>query len=261
VSAIQLAIDGRLIPPPDILPAYARRADFAKTGAAFVRAAAEWGLEPDHRVLDLGCGVGRFAVAYAAFADDRASYDGLDVSAEAIEICNRYISSNLPRFNFHLVDVFNAKYRSEADSRAASYEFPFPDRSFDFVFSNSLFTHLTRADVENYVHEIGRVLMPGGRCLNTFFLLNEVSKARLEGGRAGHQFPHAVERGVARAKRLDKLEAMIAYEEGFIRDLHREAGMTIAEPVRYGSWSLPREEQALSGPGFGIKDIVVAVRA
>jgi SAM-dependent methyltransferase len=211
-------------------------------------------------VLDLGCGVGRFAVAYAAFAGDRGTYDGLDVSAEAIEICNRYISSRRPGFNFHLVDVFNAKYRSEVDARAASYEFPFPERSFDFAFSNSLFTHLTRADVENYLHEIGRVLRPGGRCLNTFFLLNDVSKARLEAGNAGHQFPHSVEGGVARAKRLDKLEAMIAYEEEFVRDVHREAGMSIAEPVRYGSWSLPKEQQVLSGPGFGIKDIVVAVR-
>jgi SAM-dependent methyltransferase len=225
-------------------------------GAAFVRAAAERGLKPHHRVLDLGCGVGRFAVAFAAFADDRASYDGLDASAESIATCNTYIARHLERFRFHVADVFNAAYRPNASVRAAAYQFPFPDKSFDFVFSNSLFTHLTRDDFEHYLYEIGRVLDSRGRTLNTFFLLNAASRAGIERGKSQLEFPHPIEDGIARVKRIDRPEAAIAYDEDFVRQAHARAGLRIKEPTRYGTWS----GHDPSGPGFGNKDIVVAER-
>ena len=139
---------------------------------------------------------------------------------------------------------------------AAGYRFPFADRSFDFVFSNSLFTHLTKPDFENYLREIGRVLDSNGRTFNTFFLLNAASRAGLEAGRSRLALPHTVEDGLARAQRLDRLEAAIAFDEDFVREAHAAGGLRIEEPVRYGGWS-GREP---SGPGFGNKDIIVAVR-
>ena len=221
-----------------------------------MRTAAEHGLRPHHRVLDLGCGVGRFAVAFAAFASDRASYDGVDASADSIASCNRYIAPQLERFRFHVADVFNSMYRPEAEGKAADYRFPFPDESFDFVFSNSLFTHLTRQDLEHYLYEVARVLDANGRTLNTFFLLNAVSRVGIENGKSHMEFPHVIDGGIARVKRTARPEAAIAYDENFVRHAHSRAGLRIEEPVRYGSWS-GREG---SGPGFGNKDIVVAVR-
>ena len=50
---------------------------------------------------------------------------------------------------------------------------------------------------------------------------------------------------------------MIAYDEAFVRDAYARAGLRIEDPVRFGRWS-GREP---CGPGFGPKDIVVAVRA
>ena len=49
----------------------------------------------------------------------------------------------------------------------------------------------------------------------------------------------------------------IAHDEGRVRTWHERAHMQIEDPIRYGSW--PGRES--SGPGFGEKDIVVAVRA
>ena len=258
------AVD-ELIPPAETLPGYARkkrgvteadvRSAFKESGARFLQTAAQRGLEPHHRVLDLGCGVGRFAVALAGYLDERGSYVGVDISAEAIDLCQRWIGSKLPRFSFRHADVFNTHYNPAADERAARYRFPFEDGSFDFAFSNSLFTHLLPDDAENYILEIGRVLGRGGRTLNTIYLLNDESLALLdgEGSKQGstHEFGQ-----VARVKKLERPEAWIAYEEAFIRDVHERAGLTIEAPIRYGNW--PGREA--SGPGFGGKDIVVAVK-
>jgi hypothetical protein len=54
-----------LIPPERALPPYTRKGDFKKAGARFLQAAVDAGLEPHYVLLDLGCGVGRLAVASA----------------------------------------------------------------------------------------------------------------------------------------------------------------------------------------------------
>jgi SAM-dependent methyltransferase len=254
-SGIAAAIDPTLIPPPQRLPPYARRGNFREIAAGFVTTAAARGLEPDHRVLELGCGVGRFAVGFAAFADAEGSYEGIDTVPKSIETCGAYIASNLPRFHFQVAHVFNSMYRPDVDEPAAAYRFPFDEASFDFVFSNSLFTHLMQDDLENYLREIGRVLRPGGRALNTFFLLNRESEAAIANSGRKMKFPHPVEGGVARTQRPGLPEAAIAYEEDFVREAHAHAILRIEEPLRYGSWS----GREASGPGFGTKDIVVAV--
>jgi hypothetical protein len=41
-----------LIPPQDVLPAYAQGRNFQRAGRRFLRAVVEHGLEPDHRVLE-----------------------------------------------------------------------------------------------------------------------------------------------------------------------------------------------------------------
>jgi SAM-dependent methyltransferase len=252
---VKVTIDPALIPPLEALPVYARKGNFARIGAGFVETAVERGLEAHHRVLDLGCGVGRFAVAFAAYTDAEGRYEGLDASVESIQTCNTYIAPGLDGFHFQVADVFNTHYRPDADQPAASYRFPFADGSFDFVFSNSLFTHLVPADFENYLGEIARVLVPGGRTLNTMFLLNAAAFEGLAAGRSRQELPHSIEGGIARVKRLDRPEAVIAFEEGFAREAHARAGLGIEEPVRYGAWS----GRQASGQGFGNKDIVVAV--
>jgi SAM-dependent methyltransferase len=241
-----------LIPPERALPGYTRKGDFRKAGARFLRAAVDGGLEPHHRVLDLGCGVGRFAVALSEYLDDRGRYVGLDTSRDSIALCDKWIASKLPSFRFVWADVFNTNYNPSAEAKAAQYRFPFDDNAFDFVFSNSLFTHLVPDDARNYFHEIGRVLRPGGRTVNTIFLLNEESLALVENGESRHGVLHGFG-DVARVKRPERPEAWIAFDEDFVRQAHDEAGLGI-EAVRYGAWS----GREASGPGYGKKDIIVA---
>jgi SAM-dependent methyltransferase len=248
-----------LVPPERAMPAYTRRGDFKKTGAWFRQGAVDAGLEPHHRILDLGCGVGRLAVALSDYLDARGRYVGFDTDRKAIRTCKKQIGSKLPQFSFVWADVFNTRYNEAGEARAAQYRFPFDDGAFDFVFSNSLFTHLVPEDARNYFHEIGRVLTPGGRTMNTMFLLNEVSLPLVESGKSNQGALHPFG-DLAWVRRPERPEAWIAVNEDYVRKAHDEAGLQI-QGVRYGAWS-GREAawtgREKSGPDFGRKDIVVA---
>src|SRR5690606_11444566 len=64
------------------------------------------GLQPGHRVLDIGCGVGRLAIPLTAFLDPvRGSYVGFDVAAGAIRWCQDEIASRYGNFSFRAVDL------------------------------------------------------------------------------------------------------------------------------------------------------------
>ena len=82
--------------------------DFTAIGrefAGYLRTHA--GLAPDHRVLDVGCGVGRIAVPLLDYLSGRGGYDGFDIVPRAIRWCERSIAPRNPRFRFVLADLRN----------------------------------------------------------------------------------------------------------------------------------------------------------
>jgi ubiquinone/menaquinone biosynthesis C-methylase UbiE len=79
----------------------------------------EWGgerLVRSKRVLDLGCGDGRFALAAAPFAE---SVDGVDPDPDAIAAAKK---------NARKSRVRNVRFRV-----GAAQELPYPDGAFDLV--------------------------------------------------------------------------------------------------------------------------------
>jgi SAM-dependent methyltransferase len=98
-------------------------------------------------LLDVGCNWGRWTLA-AAGAGYRAV--GIDPALEAIAAARR-VAAQLGRGAGYLV----------ADAR----HLPFPDASFDVVFSYSVLQHFGKGDALRALSEIGRVLRPGGRAL------------------------------------------------------------------------------------------------
>src|ERR1700757_2189666 len=210
------------------------------------------GLQPGDAVLDVGCGSGRMALPLTGYLNREGRYAGFDFSREAIAWCTENISGSHPNFEFTVVDIQNGSYNPTGKYKSSDFRFPYPDGSFDVVFLASLFTHMLPSDVKHYMHEIVRVLKPGGRSLITFFLLNEESSALSKEGKASFNFEHQM-LGY-RTTHVDHPEAAIAYQEEFVRYLYGECGLELGEPLRYGAWC--GRTDGMSG-----QDVVVAVKA
>lgn len=208
------------------------------------------GLKPHERVLDVGCGIGRMAVPLTRYLSANGSYEGFDVFLEGIRWCRKNIAPKYPNFRFQVADIKNKEYNPSGRFAASEYTFPYEDASFDFVLLTSVFTHLLPEELENYLSEIRRVLAPNGRCLATFFLLNDESLEAIRSGASTIDFRHDF--GGYRAKDADTPEAAIAYPEDYVRRLYIERGLSIVEPIHYGAW--PGRRSFLS-----YQDIVVAV--
>jgi SAM-dependent methyltransferase len=95
-------------------------------------------------LLDLGCNWGRWTIA-AAHAGYRPI--GIDLAKKSVGAARRVAEQLGVDIEYVIGDV-----------RAL----PFPDASFDAVFSYSVLQHLAKDDVRSAVSEIGRVLRPGG---------------------------------------------------------------------------------------------------
>ena len=226
--------------------------DFRATGDEFLGLFRDLvDLQPGERVLDVGCGIGRIARPLAGYLSSAGSYDGFDVAEVAIKWCQRHYGAH-PNFRFTYVNVENGSYNPSGGVAAEQYSFPYPDASFDFVYLTSVFTHMMPASVERYIGEIARVLVPGGRCLATFFLLNAESRSLVEQGRSTQAFrdvrpPYAV---------VDAAnpEAAVAYEEVWALGRLERARLRARTPPSYGSWC--GRESFIS-----YQDIVIADRS
>jgi len=191
------------------------------------------GLQPRHRVLDIGAGVGNLAIALLDFL--QAGYDGLEIHPEAVAWCQRAITSTHPTFIFHRADIRSDAYNAGGHASAAQYRFPFGDGCFDVVFLGSVFTHMLPDEVANYLKEIGRVLAPGGWCVASFFLLNDATRNGVERGRSFMSFPASDGSGHARLHDATIPEAAVALEESFVVDCCRRSGLTVKD-IRRGGW-------------------------
>lgn len=132
--------------PPEILPERYRRWRESALGTltetvespVVLRAVGD---VAGRRLLDVGCGDGRYAIALAG---QGARVVGADLSAEMIRCARAKAACRAPAF-----------------VRADLNRLPFPDRSFDAVLAVTVLCFTT--EVANALREIHRVLAPGGR--------------------------------------------------------------------------------------------------
>lgn len=102
------------------------------------------GLHVQHgRALDFGCGVGRLS---QALAERFGEVHGIDIAPTMIDLARRY--------NRH---GDRCRYRV-----AESEALPFPDRTFDLVYSILVLQHMPPATAKRSLREMARVVAPGG---------------------------------------------------------------------------------------------------
>jgi SAM-dependent methyltransferase len=222
-----------MIPPRSKI--FIGRGDFIKIGERFKqRFIDQGGLQPNERVLDVGCGIGRMAIPLTNYLSKEGEYWGFDIVKSGIDWCQERITPRFPNFQFLHSDVYNKYYNPDGKIQAQDYQFPFEDNFFDFVFLTSVFTHMLPPDVENYTSEIARVLRTGGRCLITFFILNEESLRLVHAGKSVLDFKYDL--GGCLSTDMNTPEAAIAYEEGIITGLFEKNRLMIYPSIYYGSW-------------------------
>ena len=103
-------------------------------------------VEPGDKVLDLGCGNGRF---FEVLKDKRVDYIGVDFSERLIEIAKK----RYPQVKFQVADALNL---------------PFPNNFFDKVYTISVFHHIPSEEFRlQFLKEVKRVLKKEGLLILT----------------------------------------------------------------------------------------------
>jgi SAM-dependent methyltransferase len=239
-----------LIPPDDLMRIVGSDSaeSYLSTGRRFLPLFRRYGgLQPSHRVLDVGCGCGRIARPLIDYLKS-GSYDGFDIVPELVAWCRENITPRHPNFRFIQADVSNAFYYKAGATRATQFRFPYDDGTFDFTILASVFTHMLMGDFTRYTDEVARTLKPGGTALMTFFLLNEESLRLQRTPRSQFQFLHPLSHGI-RIKNMASPEGAVAYPESLVRSILRAKGLEV-QHILFGFWC--GREKAISG-----QDVIV----
>ena len=84
---------------------------FKRTGEDFLKIYKEkCGLQPDEKMLDVGCGIGRMALPLTQYANEGAVYEGIEIVKEGVDWCREKITPRFPNFHFQQIDVYNKHY-------------------------------------------------------------------------------------------------------------------------------------------------------
>jgi SAM-dependent methyltransferase len=228
-------VSGLPLPPEQLRrvgQAKGRRGEFQEIGEDLVELMTRSGLRPEHRVLDVGSGIGRVAAPMTSYLTT-GSYEGFDVDREMVEWCQQNITPAFPNFRFQVADLYNPAYNPTGAHRAESYRFPYEDESFDFVLLTSVFTHMPPGEVDHYLSEISRVLVPGGIAFITWFLIDRDSKRILLDPETFPQF--RFERRHHRIANPDKPTAAVAHDARNVRAMYRRNGLQIRQ-IHPGKW-------------------------
>ena len=103
-------------------------------------------VRPGHRVLDIGCGTGTLAVLIKRLHPD-VDVVGLDPDPKALARAKRKAERSAVSIRL---------------DQGFSHELPYPEASFDRVFSTFMFHHLMVDNRKKTLYEVRRVLTPGG---------------------------------------------------------------------------------------------------
>jgi SAM-dependent methyltransferase len=131
-------------------------------------------LNINSRILDVGCGVGRLPIGILNRLGDIKKYEGIDVSARAIDWCQRFINRWHPTFQFNHINIENPRYNPHGKKVDYKFSLPFQNREFDIIYLYSVFSHMKIDNIKLYLNEFRRLLEPSGKIFLTAFVEENV---------------------------------------------------------------------------------------
>lgn len=119
-------------------------------------------------MLDVGCGT-KFTQYFINHDQPIGRYVGVDVYAEMIEALRENVDD--PRFEYHHVDLKNARYNPDGRPLTEDTELPIgAGREFDLITLFSVFTHLDPHDYRAMLKVLRRHVKPDGRLFFSLFI-------------------------------------------------------------------------------------------
>lgn len=223
-----------MMPPRSLLKfgGYERNAESGKNFVSFFIDKRDF--KKTDTVLDIGCGVGLVAIPVLKYLNELGKYEGVDIIKESIDWCNKNIATKFPNARFIHADIFNASYNPRGAILGKEYRLPYESESFDFIWLKSIFTHMKPDEVNNYLSEISRVLKGAGKCLITWFILDEESRRLIRMGKSKLNFAYKFENCLTTNHKIP--EDAIAYDLEEIKRNYEKNGLLI-DDIYFGGWS------------------------
>lgn len=153
----------------DLYEAYAREVkidqavghgDFESIGRTQLALLQMEGLQPQHTLVDLGCGIGRLAVHVIPTLVG-GSYIGIDISETMLKRAKARIAEAVPNPPCRLTWI-----------KQTTPEFNLPENSVDMMCAISVFTHMEAEDAYRYLRAALKVVKPTGRFIFSCTPLN-----------------------------------------------------------------------------------------
>ncbi|NIF07333.1 class I SAM-dependent methyltransferase [Chryseobacterium sp. Tr-659] len=206
---------------------YVGNSDFIPHGIRQMNALKKYiDLKNTDHVLDIGCGIGRTAVALSGFID-KGTYDGFDAVEKGVKWCQKHIQKKYPNFTFKFTPIYNDLYNTFSE-KAENFIFPYDNAQFDKTFLFSVFTHMQIPEIKQYLKEISRVLKNDGQCLATFFLYDD---SKVEVG--SMHFPYQYDGYRLMDNKVTA--ANIAISTSLLDQIAHDAGMKVVA-IQGGFW-------------------------
>ena len=212
---------------------------FDAISSAHINNIQQWvGLDADHTVLEIGCGIGRDAIPLTKILRN-GRYVGIDIIKRSIDWCSENISTNNKNFQFYHFDVKDQLHNSGGIAQTIDITLPLKNNSVDRIILYSVFTHMFPSDIEHYLREFKRVLKTDGLVFATTFIFD---KDILKSARATNltpfdlRFEYEIEPG-CRINDPEHPLGAVAYTRETWDGMVLRSGLKYAKPILKGSWS------------------------
>jgi SAM-dependent methyltransferase len=214
---------------------------------------------PTAKILDIGCGCGRSAAAFASYLQPSASYVGVDLIPGLINFCLREITPCHPNFRFYTLRQHSEQYAAFIEQGIETdweqgietdwlESLSVLDSDFDLTIAFSLFTHLDAAMAALMLDKLWHRLRDGGYAVLTFFIMNPYSRVGIA-EKKSNVFRGLDTKGDVIIDTFNGPNSAVGFDELALLNLILHSRFRRPHSIHYGSWSC----------GFGLhyQDVVV----